>query len=341
MPSPGHTKRSKSTGSAPLWRHKRVEDAYVAKLVSPAEIFGVVGRFGGGDRVVAWIAARQLGLVTVPQLLLAGLTRTGIQVRVRQGRLHRIHRGVYGAGHSVSPPGARQLAAVLACGKDTFVSHRAAAALLGLARDPAAHVDVTAVSRGCRSRSGIVVHYVPSLDPADRSEKDGIPITSAARTVLDFASQATADEYERAIGEAYALELVTRDELRAAIERSPYRPGVGRVHAELDREGGPRWTQSEAERRMLRLISEARLPVPKTQEWIAGWPTDFAWLEQRLIVEVDGYKFHRSRRAFERDRKRDAAHVLAGYRVIRVTWRQLTEEPLAVAVTIARALGGS
>ena len=90
---------------------------------------------------------------------------------------------------------------------------------------------------------------------------------------------------------------------------------------------------------MLQLIQNARLPSPRTQVRIAGWPADFLWPQQRLIVEVDGYAYHGHRAAFERDRKRDAAHVVAGYRVIRVTWRQLTEEPLAVVAAIASALG--
>jgi very-short-patch-repair endonuclease len=111
-----------------------------------------------------------------------------------------------------------------------------------------------------------------------------------------------------------------------------------RLRAELDRAGGPAWTRSEAERRMKLLLRQAGLPSPLTNRKIAGYQADFVWPAQRLIVEVDGYQFHGHRRAFERDRKRDAAHVLAGYRVIRVTWRRLADEPMAVAVMIGQAL---
>ena len=90
---------------------------------------------------------------------------------------------------------------------------------------------------------------------------------------------------------------------------------------------------------MLELIRKAGLPAPRTEVRIAGWPADFLWADQRLIVEVDGYPFHSGRRAFERDRRRDQAHIAAGYTVIRVTWRQLTEAPLMVVAAIARALG--
>jgi very-short-patch-repair endonuclease len=118
------------------------------------------------------------------------------------------------------------------------------------------------------------------------------------------------------------------------------RPGVHVYRAgKLDARDWPQWTQSEGERRMLRLIRHAQLPAPRTQVRVGGWPADFLWPEHRLIVEVDGYRFHGHRRAFERDRRRDAAHVAAGYVVIRVTWRQLREEPFSVVATIARALG--
>lgn len=161
---------------------------------------------------------------------------------------------------------------------------------------------------------------------------------ASTRALLDFAAEADPGELEAAIAEGCALERVSESELVAAADRVPKRAGVAALRAELRREGGPQWTRSEAERRMLRLVREARLPRPVTNRRVEGWPADFLWQHQRLIVEVDGYRFHSHRAAFERDRKRDAAHVLAGYRVIRVTWHQLCEEPVAVAVTIARAL---
>jgi very-short-patch-repair endonuclease len=182
------------------------------------------------------------------------------------------------------------------------------------------------------------VHNVERLDPLDSGLLRGIPATAPARTLIDFASEATSDELERAIAEAFALRLVNEPELEAAADRATGRPGVASLRAQLRREAGPQWTQSEGERRMLKLIREAGLPAPQTQVRIAGWPADFLWPEQRLIVEFDGYQFHSGRRAFERDRRRDQAHVAAGYTVIRVTWRQLNEEPLAVIATIARAL---
>jgi very-short-patch-repair endonuclease len=252
--------------------------------------------------------------------------------------LHRQFRGVYLYGHPTPLPGAIELAAVLACGNGTLVSHRSAAALYGLAIPPQHGAHVTVVRRSCRSRTGLRVHNVERLDDRDRRFPRGIPTTSPARTLVDLASDATSDELERAIAEAHALKLVTEDELKAAADRAPKHAGVAALRAELRREAGPQWTQSGGERRMLELIRAAGLPIPQTQNRVAGWPADFLWADQRLIVEFDGYQFHGHRAAFERDRRRDQAHIAAGYTVIRITWRQLTEEPLSVVATIAALL---
>src|SRR5581483_33021 len=138
----------------------------------------------GPDAVVAWVAERQLGLVTTPQLHVADVQRGSVEWRLATGTLHRRHRGVYLVGHGIAVPGAVELAAVLACGERAFVSHRSAAALWGLG-PASAEVDVTVVARGCRSREGIRVHRLETLAAADRGERRGIPITAPARTVID------------------------------------------------------------------------------------------------------------------------------------------------------------
>lgn len=316
----------------------RAEAEYRASIVTLEAICHFVRANGAGDRAAAWVAAQQLALITYTQLIAAGLDKDAIAVRCRRGGLHRVHRSVYLLGSPIMVPGARELAGVLACGPTAVVSHRSAAASWGLVPASSTDVEVTVVGRRRRSRRGLVIRRVRHLDPRDKCLLRGIPITSPARTALDFASEASGDELETALAEGRVHRLLSDPELRAAIARAPYRPGSAALSSAIAREGGPRWTESEAERELLRLIRGARLPTPRTQVRVAGWPADFLWPENKLIVEVDGYRFHGHRAAFERDRKRDAAHVLAGYRVIRVTWRQLTEEPLAVVATIARAL---
>jgi len=156
--------------------------------------------------------------------------------------------------------------------------------------------------------------------------------------VIDYVATASSEEAERAIAEAFALKLLTEPQLRAAIDRVPTRAGVARVKAILGRPGGPSRTRSGGEQAMLRLIRAARLPAPRTNYPVAGFPADFCWPEARLIVEVDGQPYHSTRAAIERDHRRDIVHREAGYEVIRFTAKQLEEAPYYVATVIARAL---
>ncbi len=308
------------------------------KLVSIASICAISDAGRSRDRILRRVAQRQLGLITTRQLLACGLNSPAISRRVKSGLLIRVHAGVYMVAPALGLPGARELAAVLAMGESALISHRSAVGLWRLGSAAVPGVDVTLVGSGRRSRAGIRVHRVADLPADERRMKDGIPVTSPARALLDFASQAPAWELEQAIAEAYVLELTTERKLRDILERHPRRAGAAALRAELERDRGPALTRSEAERLMIALLREAGLPEPLTNHAVAGFEADFCWPEHRLIVEVDGYLFHGHRRAFERDRKRDAAHTLAGYRVIRITWRQLTEDRVAVAVMVARAL---
>ncbi|MGH2883189.1 MAG: type IV toxin-antitoxin system AbiEi family antitoxin domain-containing protein, partial [Solirubrobacteraceae bacterium] len=216
------------------------------------------------DLIVAWIAARQLGLITAAQLHRAGVGRGSIEWRLANGQLHRVFRGVYLVGHSVPVAGALELAAVLAVGKDGVVSHRSAAALWGLARPPIGEVEVTVVGRDCRSRDGLRVHAAERLADPDRMHKSGIPVTSPARTVIDHAATASATELERAVAEVFALQLTSESRILAAIERAGHPPGVATLRAILGQPGGPRRTRSGGERAMLELIRGAGLPAPRT-----------------------------------------------------------------------------
>jgi very-short-patch-repair endonuclease len=296
---------------------------------------------GGGELAATWVATQQLELITAGQLAAVGVGRGIIRRRRRQGTLQLVHQGVYHVGTKLMLPGAVELAAVLACGEGACVRRRSAVVLFGLVDGAVGDVDVVVPGRNCRSRPGIAVERVAALADIDRGFQDGIPVTSPARTLLDFASVATGDELERAISEAYVLKLVTEKELRAAIDRRPGRAGVAALRAELDRVGGPMWTASKAERLLKELLREADLPMPQTRVKVAGHTADFLWPELRLIVEVDGYQYHGHRYAFERDRRRDQAHKNAGYEVIRFSWRQLNEEPLRVIGVIAMAIGAA
>jgi very-short-patch-repair endonuclease len=338
MTADPHVQRPKPPRRSASPGHQHSPHAYVPKIVRLDEISGLL--HGGLVRevVVAWIAERQLGLVTAAQLHRAGLGRGSIEWRLASGRLHRVFRGVYLVGHGIPVAGALELAAVLAVGDDSVISHRSAAGLWGLAKRPFGEVEVTVAGRDSRSRDGLRVHVTERLADSDHTHKSGIPVTTPARTLVDCAATASSSELERLIAEACALELTSESRILAAIERAGHRPGVAALRGILGRPGGPQRTRSGGERAMLKLIRAAGLPAPRTNLVIAGFTADFVWPDEGLIVEVDGYPFHGHRAAFERDHRRDIVHKNAGYEVLRFTAHQLDEEPLLVAAAIARAL---
>ncbi len=278
----------------------------------------------------------QKGYVVREQLLAAGLSRSAIGHRLRHGRLHERYRGVYAVGLPSADPLGGEMAAVLLFRGHAVLSHRSAAKVWGILGTEEDHVTVTVVGRDHRSRPGLTVHRAKTLDRSDIRLRHGLPVSSPARTVIELASEVSGEELEKAIAEARVKRLLSDQELRRAAQRASGRRGAGRVLRLL--EEGVAYTRSKAERRMLALLRKAQLPIPRTNVRLCGYQADFFWAEQRLIVETDGYQFHSHRRAFEHDRKRDQVHVAAGYRVIRITWWQLRDEPLAVLARVAQAL---
>jgi hypothetical protein len=288
---------------------------------------------------VAEIAARQHGVVSRSQLAAEGLGRGAIEHRVRAGRLHPLHRGIYAVGHRRVIGPARWMAAVLACGQGALLSHRSAAALWGFRPTAASRIDVTVTGRTRTGQAGIAVHNVRSLHAEDRDERDGIPVTSAARTMLDLAEVLTRSRLERAFDEADRLERIDLGALSRLLDRSRGRHGLKPLAAILAERHRPvPETRSYLERSFLMLCREAGLPPPLVNSRIEGFEVDMAWPDRGLVVELDGFAFHRTRAAFERDRVRDAALQLAGLRVLRVTARRLGEEPATVAEAIRSLL---
>jgi very-short-patch-repair endonuclease len=285
-------------------------------------------------RAIAALGARQHGVVSRRQLLALGLGPDAIDRRIRSGLVRRLHRGVYLLG-TVLGPHSREFAAVLAYGPGAALSHRSAASLWGLLPySTPAPIDVTARGGDPRGRPGIALHRA-LLIPAELRTRHRIPVTSPARTLLDLAAISPRD-LERALTEAYARGVVRRRELQALITRRRRHRGARRLRALT--EAPPALTRSEAERRFLALVRKASLPAPEVNVRLEAYEVDFLWRPQRLIVEVDGYAFHSSRRAFEDDRRRDADLAARGFHVIRITWWQIISEPEAVVGRLAQAL---
>jgi very-short-patch-repair endonuclease len=281
------------------------------------------------DRALSATASDQHAVVEVLQLRSAGLSPRAIERRAESGALHRIHRGVYAVGHLALPPLARYSAALLACGPHAVLSHRSAAAVLGLLPEEEGapiHVSLRAGQR--RHRAGIRVHRPRLLPSSDVRRRDGLAVTSATRTVLDLTSRLTASALEQLVAEVLVKRMARPEELLAR--------GTGRLRALV--EAGPRFTRAESERRLLAIVDRANLPRPETNVPIAGYEVDLLWREAGVAVEVDGFSTHGFRSAFEHDHRRDLAVQATGLRTVRITCHQLEHEPLELAAAFATAL---
>jgi very-short-patch-repair endonuclease len=291
------------------------------------------------DRVIAALAARQWGVVARGQLLDASLSATEVRDRVRAGRLAPLHPGVYAVGHARLRSEGHWLAAVLAVGPGAALSHRDAAGLHDLR--PANHVRIDVSTTGrARSSKKIAVHRTRSLDARDLTTVRGIPVTTVARTLLDLAGTVPRDHLAKAIKEAERQRTFDLRAVEAAMARTRGRRGPGNralreaiaEHAAL----GLSATDSILEDAFLRLLKDAGMPAPAVNAHIEGFRVDAVWRTQRIAVELDGWANHHDRHAFERDRERDATLTTAGWRVVRFTYRQVTQRPSHVVETLRR-----
>jgi Protein of unknown function (DUF559) len=198
---------------------------------------------------------------------------------------------------------------------------------------------VTVPGAARRRRDRIAVHGC-HVDPDDRAERDGIPVTSVARTLFDLVEVVDARRLERAFENADRLRLLDLTAVEQIVRRNPGRRALRPLLALLPSLRPAPETRSELERFFLDVCSDAGLPTPVMNATVEGFEVDAHWPGQRLIVELDGYEFHRTRAAFERDRARDAVLQAGGHRVVRLTQRQLTNEPAATAKLIRRLLAG-
>ena len=275
------------------------------------------------DAVIAELAGRQHGVVARRQLVALGLSLDAIDHRIERDRLHPLHRGVYAVGHRKLTGHGRWMAAALAAGG--VLSHRSAAALWGIRASNSGRIDVTAPRE--RRRPGVTVHRAV-LPQDEMTTHDGIPVTTPARTLLDLAALLDEHRLARATERAEALRLTSPTSLAELVNRYPRRPGTPNLKRLIEEDRiVPTDLRSRLERRFLTLLDAENLPRPLVNEPLGPFTPDFRWTEQRLIVELDGFETHGTRAAFERDRARDRALAVQGWRVVRVTKRQLENEP--------------
>jgi len=283
------------------------------------------------DSAIAALAEQQHGVVARWQLIAIGLGRDAIRYRAKVGRLHRIHTGVYAVGHRKLTPQGHRMAAVLAYGPDAVLSHWSAAAQWGFGQSRW-KTDVTTPSSR-RSRKTIRAHTA-HLHPEDRATRDGIPVTSVARTILDLAAQSSEAQITRLIQEADRRERFDLRRLERAIARRPRTKGVVRLTRVLATYRGTADTRSKLERDFRALIHRAGLPEPQFNVLVAGLTVDVYWPRWKLVVELDGEPYHNNPFAFESDRIRDATLQKHDIRVLRVTGDRLDNAADAVLADI-------
>jgi very-short-patch-repair endonuclease len=291
------------------------------------------------DVAIETLAAAQKGVATRDQLVRAGVPAHIIEYALKSGRFKLLYRGVYQVGPVLAAWG-RELAAVLACGAGALLSHRSAAVFWAmLPPDPDDDVDVSMTGALRGRQPGIRAHRAGAgMSRWDRTVREGIPVTTPARTLLDLAATASSGDLRRAFDNAEQARLVTVAAVRKLIARHPGRRGVARLAALLPDAGHHHLTRSQLERTFLRLLRRYGLPAPRTNVRVGGVLVDCYWADLRLIAELDGHRVHGARRAFEADRSRDLALAAAGLHVLRITWRQLETSPQITMVRVAQAM---
>jgi len=289
------------------------------------------------------VAGTQHGQIAVSQLHECGLTADAIAIRVKNGRLHRIHRGVYAVGHQAMALEGRFMGAVLACGQAAVLSHFSAAALWGFVRWDDRLPEVTVLGSAARRVDGICVHRSRSLDRRDVMRCDGIPLTSPPRTALDLSATTAPRALRRMIRQAQAEKRVNIRQLLDLLSRANGHPGAAALRAVVA--DGPVPTRSELEDLVLDLIDTAGIERPEINKKLVldGRPIvpDFIWPELRLVIEADGAAWHDDKLTRENDADKHAILEAHGYRVLRITYAQVVHHPRQTIARIRAAMAAS
>jgi hypothetical protein len=269
-------------------------------------------------RTLSELATSTHGVVTREQLQAAGFTPAQIKTWVRSGALLREYRAVYRVGHRAPSVEARYLAAVWACGRGAVLSGRAAGHLLGIIPTAPSMPEVTAPTE--RRIPGVRTHRTRT--PVEATVWRGIPVTTPARTLVDLSSVLAVADLARACHEAGIRFGTAPGEVAVILATHP---GAGNLRRVL--RGDEPVLLSKLERRFRQLLREAGLPLPVTNRPAGGRYVDCRWAEHRLTVELDGYRFHSSRHAWELDRRREREAYARGDQFRRYTWGDVFERP--------------
>jgi predicted transcriptional regulator of viral defense system len=291
-------------------------------------------RVGHGE--LAELAARQHGVVSTKQLEGLGYGKNSAAKAAKVGRLHRVHRGVYVVGHQSLTWHGRCMAAVLAA-SPSVASHWSAGWLWGLLQSQPGTLHITC--RQSRHAKRTFVTHTADLTRNDLTRRDGIPVTSLARTILDLAADSrerTVRRFIRRADDDKTFDLRAMEDLLA---RTKGHRGQAKVRAALEiYDETPVFTRSDLEKRFYEAVTAAGLPAPSMNSFVEGHEIDAYWPDHRFGVELDIYETHGSRLSFEEDRERDDELLHAGIETTRVTGPRLAREPGAVVESVRRHL---
>jgi very-short-patch-repair endonuclease len=292
------------------------------------------------DLRAANLAAKQHRVAARWQLRKCGLGREALRHRVKNGRMQSIHDDVFAVGPGRLTRAGFLIAAVLACGKGAVLSHMTAAVHWGLVSSASAAIHVTVPRRRKPAVTGVVVHLTRQMTSGDWTIKDGIPVTSVARTLLDLAGVVSQRELIKAIEQAEKRRIFDLRAVHELLARSKGRKGATALRDALaELYGEPPDTRSPLEDEFRDFCRERQIPAPQLNVVIAGFCVDAAWPHHRVVVELDSRAHHTGIHAFEEDRKRDAKLQVAGHRIVRVTRRRLRHEADDLEGDLRRLLG--
>jgi very-short-patch-repair endonuclease len=288
------------------------------------------------DQRIAELAKRQGGHITRAELLAIGLAQHEIAYRIEVGRLIRVYHGVYAVGRLPTTVHDQAAGALLACGPSAVLSHSSAAALWGITATWRTPFEIT-ITGGDRRPKALRVHRVKSLPRADVTRRHGLAVTTAARSALDIAPADNGTRAVRVVNDLRHRRLLTLGQLAAVAQRHPRHPGVKHVAAMIAEDHG--YTQSELEDRFPDFVKRHGFPQPRYNTMVAGYRVDVYFPVQRVIVELDGYEFHRTRESFESDRARDAK-ILAAAEIptMRITGRRMRDDEQGAAAELQAVL---
>lgn len=287
------------------------------------------------EAVLAELASAAYGVVCRRELRRAGVTDEEIKTRLRNGSLLRVHPGIYRVGHRAPSLEARYIAAVKACGNEALLAGRAAAYHFGILKGAAPMPEVMTTNQ--RRVEGVATRRCGSIRPEDVTNWKGIPTTTIPRTLVDLAATFPPASLARVFHEAAVRHRITPDSVERILSRRHNWPGARELRRIIW--GEEPVSLSRLESSFIARLREAGLPLPETNPLVDGRRVDCRWPEHRLTVELDGYRYHHTRHAWEQDRRREREARARGDEFRRYTWADVREEPRPMLEDLSGLLG--